>query len=79
MAKHKKFNVVNIIKPVKSYLALGIRSDDGSNNSMLVKVTDAETVHDLMENEFQMDFDEIFLISNGKDCPEVHAHYLYPG
>ena len=64
-----------------NYLAFGIQFETGVTNSMKVRMKDKETVHDLMKNKFDTNFDAIFLIANStitkEDCPEVVEHYAY--
>lgn len=66
------------------YLALGITDDEGSGictNSMLVKTKDAKEVANILTDNFYDDikgecpFAQIFIIANGKRCPEVIEHY----
>jgi hypothetical protein len=59
-----------------SYLALGIRFEDGSTNSMEVRSSDPNEVAQEMSKEFGTEFDDIFLIQNGESSPEVEYHFI---
>jgi len=57
-------------------LALGVVWEDGVNNSMEVDADlSAQEVADLMEQEFAVRFDDIFMCVNGEGCPDVEHHW----
>jgi hypothetical protein len=62
---------------MKYYLVFGV-SDNGTNNSMIygAVIPRPQDCADALRHRFMSNYDEIFLIENGKDCPDVTKHWV---
>lgn len=56
-------------------LAIGIRFEDASSWSIGVEAKDPQQIADLLKDSQGYYPDEVLLVSNGEDCPDVSGHY----